>query len=123
MKVLDFKKRFSTICEEFCGFYKRGNLSSLAHHGSNAGVLVYLLVIKGNKIGSFWTSDGRVYVKKKSTSDPIRVSMSDSISAKLNLKRSMGQKVQQTPPRLKSLWLSKNTINRSLKLHSFEHCW
>ena len=40
---------------------------------------------KGDKIDSFWTSDGRIYVKKEPTSDPIRVSMNDSISVKLEL--------------------------------------
>ena len=53
---------------------------------NNHSMVKQLLTMKKeNKIDSFWTSDGRVYVKKESTSDPNRVSMNDTISAKLVL--------------------------------------
>ena len=41
---------------------------------------------KGNKIDSFWTSDGRVLVKKDAVSDPIYVSPRVSIFEKLGVK-------------------------------------
>ena len=53
----------------------------------NHSMVKQLLSLKrGNKIDSFWTSDGRVLVKKDAVSDPIYVSPRVSIFEKLGVK-------------------------------------
>lgn len=65
----------------------KGNLSKIfitedltSHNHSMVKQLLSLK--KGKKIDSFWTSDGRMLVKKEAVSDPIYVSPRDSISGK-----------------------------------------
>ena len=74
-----------------------------------------LTMKKGDKIDSFWTSNGRIYVKKEPTSDPIRVSMNDSISVKLELGRvrtfNRGHRVCGAYGSLKCYKLVNETVN------------
>lgn len=55
--------------------------------GSNHSVVKELLALKiDSKIDSFWTSNGRIYVKKGTDSEPIRISSRDCVTTKLQIK-------------------------------------
>ncbi|MCN4145106.1 MAG: hypothetical protein LC437_08845, partial [Thiohalomonas sp.] len=47
-----------------------------------------LALKKANKIDSFWTRDGRIFVKHEKETDPVRIKPSDDVETKLKISMS-----------------------------------